>query len=151
MNNPNTKELRPRPFLIGKIAELVGGRETAAEMAGCSRDTLDKCCNPKAGRDLTVEDIAKLIQGAGLVVGNPDLDGVVDELAGYFVPPRRKLVYDQLVDHISAGLEALKNGGRLKPAAVVSCECGNQNLVRVDRGGVMTFVCSVCLQGAVRE
>lgn len=128
-----TAQLRPRPFLISKIAELLtpderSGRVRAASLAGVHLSVFQKACED---RDLTVGAIISLIVNAGKISGNHELDSVVNELASYFVPPRRKLIFWELVEeyerqlgHSQIFLDALQNGGRLKPA-VVTENCGN--------------------------
>lgn len=142
-------ELRPRPFLIGKIAELVGGRERAANLAGCSRDTLDKVCNLNAGRDLTVEDIVRLIASAGAIQGNDPLDRAVDELAAYFVPPRRKLIYNELIEEQGRLNDAFFNSGRLIRRAAFNChDCGQQLVAEMSSSNAVLLRCRnpACVQ-----
>jgi hypothetical protein len=125
-------QLRPRTFLVRTIADLLGsgdekrGRQHAAVLAGVSKDVIDKAC---VDRDLTTGANVSLIARAGKITGNFALDDIVNELASHFVPPRRRLIFQDLVDEYERSigqsklfLEALQNGGRLTPVVVTeSC------------------------------
>jgi hypothetical protein len=74
--------LRTRKFLINKIAELLGGRQECAKLAGVSESVMVAACTG-GKRELNGKGLAGLFANVKLPAAQPYLY----ELAGHFAPP----------------------------------------------------------------
>lgn len=136
--------LKPRPFLIGKIAQLVGGRERLSEISGVSKDTIDNAANPEKNRELTTRDTIAVIYGAGAMLGNIELDKTVDEYSRWFIAPGRRLVADEVVKAGAIFFEAINDGGRLKASSMACPECREPLKLTGYIDSTPVYICQAC-------
>lgn len=141
---------RPRPFLVNKLAQMLApdersGRVRAAGLAGVSLDVFNKACTE---RDLTVGAMSTFIGNVGKIHNDHNLDAILNELTCHFIPPRRKLIFVDLIEDYERSigqstrfLDALRNGGRLAP--VVMTELCNT----CDSPVQFIKICATCQRG----
>lgn len=142
---------RPRPFLIGKIAQLVGGREKLSELTGISKDTIDNAANPEKNRELTVRDTIALIQTAGAIRGNLELDTTVDEYSRHFIAVGRRIIADEVVKLGAVFFEAIHNGGRLSASNIACPECHTPLTQKGFIDNVPVYSCAGCRAKVAQE
>lgn len=144
--------MRPLHLSIGTLYQQLGAEACAGAM-GVSEPRAYKYGQPPEanGEWIPVERLIRLLAFAAASDRKECVAAVAEIVNHFAVPAKLKVISAELIGHFDAGMAALKNGGRLKSAPTIACGCGNDKLVRVERGGVLTFVCSACVVGQAAD
>lgn len=139
--------MNTRQFLVRRLSDLLGkrGRDDLAAIACCGVDTINKAAND---RELSVEQAVKLIAGAGKI-RRTDIEDVVSDYAAFFVPPRKQLVWSDVIEEAERSilraqlaLQAMREGKRIE------IKEATENCPHCDSPVEFIRVCGGCRRGS---